>query len=87
MKITKIPKKKTWGSKIYVEWIDSFTQDGWLNFDDMRTVPDETLCRTSGFYVGQNKNWLVICHTIGKTINNQCMGKVCVPLRAILKVR
>ena len=79
--------KKKYGNKIYVEWVDAYTDDDWKSYKDMMKVSDTVFCYTSGWYVGETKDFLILCHTKGKNIKEDMMGKLVIPKKWIRKVR
>lgn len=78
---------KKFGDKIQVDWIDAYTNDDWKSVDSSLKLEDERFCYTNAFYVGQKDGFLIVCHTKGKTKNNDIMGKLYVPLKWILRVK
>lgn len=80
-------KKKKWGQKIYIEWIDACEQAGWQTLDKMLEIPDEVMCKTNAFYIGEKDGFLIVAHTIGKTEKNDMTGKLMIPKKWIMKVR
>jgi hypothetical protein len=82
----KIPKK-SFGDRIYIEWIDAYTDDGWKSVEDSLKLDDERFCYTYGFYVGKKDGFLIICHTIGKTKDNDVLGRLCIPLKWIIRAK
>ncbi len=81
----KIDKK--YGDRIYVEWIDAETEDGWKNYKDMMKIGNSVFCFTIGWYVGKTKDFLIVCHTKGKDIKEDMMGKLKIPLKWISKIK
>ncbi len=79
--------KKSFGDKIYIEWIDALEEAGWKSFKDVCNIPDEVYCYTSAWYISQDKYFIVISHTKGKTIKNEIMGKLLIPKAWIRKVK
>ena len=78
---------KKFGQKIYIEWIDAYTTDGWTTFQDAMSESTNAFCRTNAFYVGQSKNFIVISHTQGRNQNNTLMGCLSIPKKWLRKVR
>ena len=78
---------KKFGDKIYIEWIDAYTNDGWTTFQDAMSESVNAFCRTNAFYIGQSKNFIVISHTQGKSQNNILMGCLSIPKKWLRKVR
>lgn len=75
------------GSKIFVEWIDAYTDDGWKSFDDSIKIDESRLCFTNGFFLGVVDDTLIVCHTKGKTIKEDNMGRVYIPVPWVRKVK
>lgn len=78
---------KKFGDKIYIEWVDAMEEAGWKSFKDACVVPDEVYCYTSAWYISQNRDFVIISHTKGKTIKNEIMGKLLIPKKWIRKVK
>ena len=78
---------KKYGDRIYVEWFDAYAQPGWKSYKDMMDIGDTVFCYSAGWYVGKTKDFLVICHTKGKNIREDMMGKLVIPLKWIKKVK
>lgn len=81
----KIDKK--YGDRIYVAWIDAESEAGWKSYEDMMKITTSVFCFTAGWYVGKTKDFLIICHTKGKNIKEEMMGKVIIPRKWISKIR
>ena len=79
--------KKKYGERIYIKWVDTYTQDGWKSFDEMREISESLYCRTNAWFVSQTKDFIVVCHTIGKTKEEEMMGKLVLPKRCIKVVK
>ena len=79
--------KKKWGDRIYIEWVDAYSEDGWKFYKDMMEITDTVFCYTNGWYVGESKDFLVICCTKGKNIKREMMGKLVIPKKWIRKVK
>lgn len=78
---------KKFGEKIYIEWVDAYTEDGWKSVDDALKLSSATYCYTNAFFLGQNKDFLMVVHTKGKTDKNDVMGKLTLPKVWIRKVK
>jgi len=87
MKIQKVLKNKCFGSKIYLEWVDAYTEDKWGSVDDSLELSSNRFCYTNAFYIGKKDGFLIVCHTKGKTKDNDIMGKLYIPLVWIRKVK
>jgi len=79
--------KKKFRDKIYLEWYDAYTEDGWTSIEEASRIDDESLCFTNGFFLSQNKKFVVIAHTMGKIGKNSVMGVVVIPKAWIQKCR
>lgn len=77
--------KKSFGKKIYIEWIDAFTDDGWKSYAEMCNVSDTPYCFTNAWFVHQTKDFLIVCHSKGRNIKESLMGKLVIP-KAWIKV-
>jgi hypothetical protein len=74
--------KKTFGDPIDVEWIDAVSCAGWYSKKDLTQTPSECYCKSRGFFVCQDKTFLVIAHTIN---GDECIGVQYIPQGWILK--
>ena len=79
--------KKKYGDRIYVEWVDAYDDAGWKNYKDMMEIDSFVLCYSVGWYVGKTSDFLIMCHTKGKSIKEDMMGKLAIPLKWIKKVK
>lgn len=82
----KIPKK-CFGDKIYIEWVDAYTNDDWKSVESSLKLDEERFCYTNAFYIGKKDGFLIVCHTKGKTKDNSVMGRLYIPLNWIKIVR
>jgi len=78
---------KSFGDKIYIEWVDAYTDDKWDTVDKASELSDNRFCCTNAFYVGKKDGFLIVCHTKGKTKDNDIMGKLYIPLKWIHKIK
>lgn len=78
---------KKFGDKIYIEWIDAYTNDNWTNFDEAIKESSNAFCRTGALYVGESKNFIVVSHTQGNSKDNSMMGVLSIPKKWIRKVK
>jgi len=78
--------KKT-GDKIYLEWTDAYEKTGWKSIDDVTKLEDERFCFTNGFYLGTKDGYVIVCHTRGKSIDNDVTGIINIPKAWIIKVK
>lgn len=78
--------KKSFGDKIYIEWVDAYAVSGWRPAESALQIPEEVYCYTNAFYVGQTKVFVIVTHTKGKTIENDIMGRLLIPKSWIRKV-
>lgn len=78
---------KSFGQKIYIEWSDAYTEDGWKSHKEMCKISDVTFCFTNAWFIHQTKDFLIVCHTKGKNIKEDLMGKLVIPKAWIKKVR
>ena len=79
--------EKKFGDKIYIEWIDAYTTDGWTTFEKAMEESSNAFCKTNAFYLGQTKVFLVVCHTRGHTKDNCIMGVLNIPKKWITQVK
>jgi len=78
---------KKYGDQVYVEWIDAESEAGWKSYEEMMKIGTSVFCFTTGWYVGKTKEFLIVCHTKGKNIKEEMMGKLIIPLKWIGKIR
>lgn len=78
---------KKYGDKIYVEWIDAYAESEWKTYKDMMDIGVTVFCYSVGWYVGKTKDFLIMCHTKGKSIEEDMMGKLVIPLKWIKKIK
>ena len=78
---------KKFGDKIYIEWIDAYTNDGWTTFESALEEAPTAFCKTNAFYVGKSKNFIVVSHTQGKSKENSMMGVLSIPNKWIRKIK
>jgi len=79
--------KKKYGDKIYIEWFDACTADGWENYNEAMKIPSNAFCRTNALYIGETKEFLIVSHTQGKTKENALMGRLLIPKKWIKKIK
>ena len=78
---------KKFGDKIYIEWIDAYSNDGWTTFEKVIVESNNAFCKTNALYVGESKNFIIVSHTQGYTKDNSIMGALNIPKRWIRKVK
>lgn len=79
--------KKSFGDRIYIEWLDAYTVDGWTTFDKAMEQSRNCFCRTNALYVGETKDFITVSHTQGKNKDNSLMGILSIPKKWIRKIR
>ena len=79
--------KKTFGSPVYIEWIDAIERFGWKPVKDAIEVVDEVYCKTNAFFLGKDKDYIKVAHTVGKSIENDVIGILLIPKKCIKKIR
>jgi len=79
--------KKKFGDKIYIEWLDAYTVDGWTTYKKAMELTQNCFCKTNALYVGETKDFITVSHTQGKTKENSLMGILSVPKKFIRKTR
>lgn len=79
--------KKSFGDKIYINWIDAYTDDGWTTYEKAIEESTNAFCKTNAFYVGQSKNFIVVSHTQGQSKENSLMGVLSIPKEFIKAVK
>lgn len=81
-------KTKKFGDAIYIEWIDSVEQTGWREYNEViETDNEEWLCKTRACYIGEDKDFVIVAHTVGATEDNAILGVLKIPKKSILKIR
>ena len=78
---------KKFGDKVYIEWVDAIERVGWKTVDEAIEVIDEVYCKTNAFYLDEDKEYVKVAHTIGKSIKNDVLGVLLVPKKWIRKVK
>lgn len=79
--------KKKFGDKIFIEWLDAYTTDGWTSFEKAMELSGNCLCKTNALFVGQTEDFVVVSHTQGRTKDNSLMGVLNIPKKWIKIVR
>jgi len=83
--IMKINKK--FGDSIDIFWVDACEVGGWLSKDEWMKVPEEVVCHTRGYFVGQNKEFVSVVHTIGAGEDNDVCGLIHIPIGNIKEIK
>ena len=78
---------KKFGDRVYIEWVDAIERVGWKTVDEAIEVIDEVYCKTNAFYLDEDKEYVKVAHTIGKSIKNDVLGILLIPKKWIRKVR
>ena len=78
---------KKFGDKIYIEWTDAYTSDGWTTFEEAMKESPNALCRTNALYLGQSKNFIVVSHTQGYKKDNTLMGVLNIPKKWVRRIK
>ena len=78
---------KSFGQKIYIEWLDACECAGWKTCDSALKIPDDVFCKTNGFFLNKTKDFVTLAHTMGRGRNNDVTGIFHIPLGMIKKVR
>jgi hypothetical protein len=76
--------KIKFGTPIDVEWIDAVSSAGWHDYKDLKQTPADCYCKSRGFFVREDKTFLIICHTISGT---ECIGVQHIPQGWIISRR
>jgi hypothetical protein len=79
--------KKKFGDQIYIEWIDAIERVGWKTVEEAVEVIDEVYCKTCAFYLDEDKEYVKVAHTIGKSIKNDVLGVLLIPKKWIRKIK
>jgi len=78
---------KNFGNKIYIEWIDAYSTDGWTSYTDVFKESLNAFCKTNAFYVGETENFIIVSHTQGSTKDNSLMGVLHIPKKWVRKIK
>ena len=73
-------------SIVEVEWIDSLSSNGWRRPEDHHQNMEDTLCKSVGFFVKEDKKFLSLGQSQGLTTGNVA-DVIHIPKFAILKRR
>ena len=87
MSIKQVLSKKSFGSKIYLEWVDAWATEGWMSLRQAMKIPDDVYCFTNAWYIGEKDGFVIISHTKGKTKDDDMMGKLLIPKNWIRRVK
>jgi len=80
-------KKKKFGDRVTITWIDSLEIAGWKPLSEAIEIPDEVFCKTTGYFLNQTKDFITIAHTIGLSENNEVNGVFHIPKTWIIKTK
>ena len=78
---------KKFGDLCYIEWTDACEKTGWKTFKDAVVVEDEVHCKTIGFFLEQNEEFIIIANSIGLSKKNDVSGVWQIPLAWIKKIK
>lgn len=78
--------KKKFGDEIYIYWLDCTEKPGWQEFEGIQreSEPD---CFTRGWFIKEDKEFVYICHTKGKSIEEDMLGVLLIPKKSIVKIK
>ncbi len=79
--------KKKFGDRIYIEWVDDIERFGWKTVAEATEVIDEVYCKTNAFYLDEDKEYVKVAHTIGKSVENDVLGVLLIPKKWIRKIK
>ena len=79
--------KKKYGDKIYIEWIDAYSTDGWTTSEKAMEESNNAFCRTNALYLGESKNFIIVSHTQGDTKDNSVMGVLNIPKKWVRRIK
>ena len=59
------------GDTVYVEWVDTFSYNGWFSAEELveKAKEGENLLKSAGIYAGQRGSFIILC-------SNYCPVKV-----------
>ena len=69
------------GDLIEIAWVDSFAEDGWMAAESAATATPVGFCRTAGYVLAINDDWLTITSSWSKM--GSVFGFISIPTRAI----
>jgi hypothetical protein len=71
--------------KIYIEWYDAYTKDGWERTDEAKEICEPLmLCKSIGFLLNEDKDQITICHTYNPQMT---MGMLHIPKGTIKRIK
>jgi len=79
--------KKKFGDGIDLVWRDACEVSGWKNLEDALKIPQEVYCKTRAYFLGQDKHYVTVGHTVGENIKNDMCGILHIPKKWIIKVK
>lgn len=88
MNLKQILSKKSFGSKIYIEWADANSDNGWISVANAMELPKgDYFCKTNAFYIGQKDGFIIVAHTLGLDKSCAVNGVIKIPLAWIIKIK
>lgn len=79
--------KLSFGMLVYIEWTDACERPGWKSVQDAIKVYDEVKCKTVGFFLAQDKKFIIVANSIGLTEKNDVSGIWQILLASITKIK
>jgi hypothetical protein len=75
---------------VYIEWYDSrVVGEGWQSVSDITFIsPELILCRTLGYQVDKNKEFIIICHTyVSYEDDKVTIGLLQIPMKCVKSIK
>ena len=71
--------------KIYIEWYDAYTRDGWESAEDaIKNCKSLMPCKTIGWLLNEDEKQITVCHTFNPSL---VMGILHIPKCSIVKMK
>jgi len=79
--------KKKFGQGVEIKWTDSYEYYGWGMAASFMSDTKTCMCVTKACYIGEDKNFIYVAHTVGKDAEEHVLGRLGVPRKAINSIR
>jgi hypothetical protein len=71
---------------IEIDWLDAFSNSGWQSEEEARKRPFDVACRTIGYFLQQDKDFIWVSHSIGWSKGAK-RDVMLIPIGCIQKIR
>lgn len=78
-------RKRKFGDPVEFAWSDVVEIAGWKTLDDCNKAIPESYCKTKGYFVKEDDEFIWIAHTIGQDKTKDMCGLLMIPKRVIKK--